>query len=152
MSPEDYDVVDHRADILSRMGRYEECLVERDKYVARYPEYPVAYLSRANDLLNVRRFNDAIDDYNTAIVLAPLLAKYPYLLMRRGDAFRLSGQTERAERDYQALLEEEKDSVLTSESWTPFAYSGLGNADKAIETMQFILANDTTDFTGSLVR
>ena len=150
MSPEDYDVVDLKADILSRMGRYEECLVERDKYVVRYPEYPVAYLSRANDLLNVRRFNDAIDDYNTAIVLAPLLAKYPYLLMRRGDAFRLSGQTERAERDYQALLEEEKDSVLTSESWTPFAYSGLGNADKAIETMQFILANDTTDFTGSL--
>lgn len=150
MNPDDYDVVDLKADILSRMGRYEECIIERDKYVAKYPEYPVAYLSRADDLLSARRFNDAIEDYNTAIVLAPSLAEYPYLLMRRGDAFRLTGQTENANRDYESLLQAEKDSVLTSESWTPFAYSGLGNSDKAIETMQYILRNDTTDIPGNL--
>lgn len=150
MSPEDYDVIDLKADILSRLGRYKECLVERDRYVAQYPEYPVAYLSRADDLLSARRFNEAIEDYNTAIVLAPTLAEYPYLLMRRGDAFRLTGQTENANRDYESLLHVEKDSVLTSESWTPFAYSGLGNSDKAIETIQFIIANDTTDICGNL--
>ena len=150
MAPDDYDVVDLKADILSRMGKYDDCIIERDKYVAKYPEYPVAYLSRADDLLSARRFNDAIEDYNTAIVLAPSLAEYPYLLMRRGDAFRLSGQTENANRDYESLLRVEKDSVLTSESWTPFAYSGLGNSDKAIETIQFIIANDTTDISGNL--
>ena len=150
MNPDDYDVVDLKADILSRMGKYDDCIIERDKYVAKYPEYPVAYLSRADDLLNARRFNDAIEDYNTAIVLAPSLAEYPYLLMRRGDAFRLTGQTENANRDYESLLRVEKDSVLTSESWTPFAYSGLGNSDKAIETIQFIIANDTTDIRGNL--
>ena len=150
MNPDDYDVVDLKADILSRMGKYDDCIIERDKYVAKYPEYPVAYLSRADDLLSARRFNDAIEDYNTAIVLAPSLAEYPYLLMRRGDAFRLTGQTENANRDYESLLHVEKDSVLTSESWTPFAYSGLGNSDKAIETIQFIIANDTTDICGNL--
>ena len=150
MNPDDYDVVDLKADILSRMGKYDDCIIERDKYVAKYPEYPVAYLSRADDLLSARRFNDAIEDYSTAIVLAPSLAEYPYLLMRRGDAFRLTGQTENANRDYESLLRVEKDSVLTSESWTPFAYSGLGNSDKAIETIQFIIANDTTDISGNL--
>lgn len=150
MNPDDYDVVDLKADILSRMGKYNDCIIERDKYVAKYPEYPVAYLSRADDLLSARRFNDAIEDYNTAIVLAPSLAEYPYLLMRRGDAFRLTGLTENANRDYESLLHVEKDSVLTSESWTPFAYSGLGNSDKAIEAIQFIIANDTTDISGNL--
>ena len=150
MSPDDYDIVDLKADILSRLGRYDECIIERNKYVAKYPEYPVAYLSRADDLLNAKRFNDAIEDYDTAVVLAPSLAEFPYLLMRRGDAFRLTGKPEKANRDYQSLLQAEKDSVLTAASWTPFAYSGLGNSDKAIETMQFILANDTTDISGSL--
>lgn len=150
MSPEDYDVIDLKADILSRLGRYKECLVERDRYVAQYPEYPVAYLSRADDLLSARRFNEAIEDYNTATVLAPTLAEYPYLLMRRGDAYRFIGKIDEADKDYEALLIAEKDSVLSADSWTPFAYSGLGNADKAIETMQFILANDTTDINGTL--
>lgn len=150
MSPEDYDVIDLKADILSRLGRYKECLVERDRYVAQYPEYPVAYLSRADDLLSARRFNEAIEDYNTAIVLAPTLAEYPYLLMRRGDAYRFIGKKDEADKDYEALLIAEKDLVLSADSWTPFAYSGLGNADKAIETMQFILANDTTDISGTL--
>lgn len=150
MSPEDYDVVDLKADILSRMGRYDECLIERDKYVSKYPEYPVAYLSRADDLLGARRFGDAIEDYNTAIVLAPSLAEYPYLLMRRGDALRFTGRISEAAKDYETLLKVEKDSVLSADSWTPFAYSGLGNVDKAIETMQFIIENDTTDVSGTL--
>lgn len=150
MSPEDYDVIDLKADILSLLGRYKECLIERDRYVAQYPEYPVAYLSRADDLLSARRFNEAIEDYNTAIVLAPELAEYPYLLMRRGDAYRFIGKKDEADKDYEALLVAEKDSVLSADSWTPFAYSGLGNADKAIETMQFILANDSTDVSGTL--
>ena len=150
MSPEDYDVIDLKADILSHLGRYKECLIERDRYVAQYPEDPVAYLSRADDLLSARRFDEAIEDYNTAIVLAPALAEHPYLLMKRGDAYRFIGKKDEADKDYEALLVAEKDSVLSADSWTPFAYSGLDNADKAIETMQFILANDTTDISETL--
>lgn len=150
MSPEDYGVVALKADILSHLGRYDECLIERDKYVAKYPEYPISYFSRADDLLNARRFSDAIEDYNTVIVLAPSLEEYPYLLMRRGDAFRLLGKNDEAKKDYEALLTAEKDSILSAESWTPFAYTGLGNAEKAIETMQYILENDTTDINGTL--
>ena len=79
MSPEDYDVIDLKADILSGLGRFDECIAERDKYVTKYPELPSAYLSRANDLLSIRRYNDAVEDYNAAIILDPKLAEYPYL-------------------------------------------------------------------------
>lgn len=150
MNPEDYDVVDLKADILSQMGKFDDCLIERDKYVAKYPEYTIAYLSRADDLLSARKFESAIEDYNTAVVLAPTLSDYAYLLMRRGDAYRFVGKDAEARKDYEHLLTVEKDSVLTSDSWTPFAYSGLGNRDKAIETIQFILSNDTTEASGNL--
>lgn len=150
MSPEDYEVIELKANILSEMGRFDECLIERNRYVAKYPEYPTVYLTRADDLLRARRFKDAIEDYNTAIVLAPSLAEYPYLLMRRGDAYRFIGNNEKAIKDYELLLKVEADSILSAESWTPFAYTGLGNAEKAIETLQFILSNDTTDIKGTL--
>lgn len=150
MSPDDYDVVDLKAEILSRMGNYEECLVERDRYLAQYPDNPFAYYQRANDRLNARRLDDAVEDFNTAIVLMPKIADDSYLLMRRGDAYRFLGKNEEARKDYEALIVVEKDSALTAASWTPFAYSGLGNAEKAIETMQTIMDNDTTDIAGTL--
>lgn len=149
MSPEDFDVVDLKADIFSCLGKYNECLAERDRYVAQFPENPLSYISRAEDLLNARRFSDAIEDYSTAFVLAPSLEEAPYLLMKRGDACRLIGRNDEAKKDYEALLAIEKDSVLNSGSWTPFAYSGLHDENKAIETMQYIIANDTTDVAGN---
>lgn len=150
MSPDDYEIIDLKADILSELGRYDDCFAERDRYVAKYPEYYFAYLSRAEDLMKVRRFDEAAEDYTTAMTIAPVVAEWPYILMKRGDAYRFTGNKEKADKDYEALLKAEKDSTLTADSWTPFAHTGLGNADKAIETMQYILVNDTTDVTGSL--
>lgn len=150
MEPEYNAAIDLKGDILSHLGRYEECLVERDKIISQFPEYFTAYFSRAEDLMAAKRYSDAIEDYNMVEVLEPNMGDVPYLLMKRGDAYRLTGKGEQARKDYERLLEVEKDSVLNSNSWTPFAYSGLGNAEKAIETMQHILANDTTDVSGNL--
>lgn len=150
LDPEDYEAIDLKADILSRLGRYDESLAERDKYISKYPGIAVSYLFRADDLMSARKFNEAIDDYNTSAVIVPLLSDSSYLLMRRGDAYRYVGKDAEAKKDYEHLLEVEKDSVLTANSWSPFAYSGLGNKEKAIETMQYILANDTSDVSGTL--
>ncbi len=150
MNPDDYDVIDLRADILACLGRYDECIAERSKYIARYPEFPLAYIKRADNLLDAHESEKAIEDYNTAVVLAPKLNEFPYLLIKRGDAYHLAGKDAEAVADYNNLLNVEKDSVLSSESWTPFAYSGLSNHEKAIETMKYIVDNDTTDITGSL--
>lgn len=150
MNAEDFDLVALKADILSSLQRYDECIAERDKYVAEFPDSPVAYINRAEDLMNCGKFEKALDDYNTAIVIAPVFNESTYILMKKGDANRLSGKQKEAADDYNQILALEKDSVLSSSSCTPFAYSGLGNAEKAIETMQYIIENDTTDIPDNL--
>ena len=150
MSPDDYDLVNLKANILSRYGRFDECLVERDRYLEKFPDSSIAYYQRAEDRMNARRYNEAVDDYNTAVVLAPFLGEYSFVIAKRGDAYRLSGKKEAADKDYELVLKMEKDSVLNSESFTPFAYSGLGNAEKAIETIQSVLSNDTTNVKNAL--
>lgn len=150
MSPEDYDVVELKASILSAMQRFDECIAERDRYVAKYPDDELAYLNRAEDLMCAGLFDKALEDYNTALVMAPYLAEATPLLVRRGDAARLSGKLNDAEADYRQILELEKDSTLTGNSWTAFAHSGLGEADKAIEAARYIVDNDTTNRVGNI--
>lgn len=150
MDTEDYELIDLKADILSDMMRFDECLAARDKYIERYPGMGLAYLSRAEDLMAAGKFEKAIEDYNTAGVIVPSLEESVYLLIKRGDAKRLSGNQKDAEIDYLKLLELEKDSTLNGNSWVPFAHSGLGNRDKALETMHYIIENDTTDVSGNV--
>ena len=150
LNTDDYDLVDLKADILCDMQRYDECIAERDKYVERYPDMAYSYINRAEDLMCAGKFEKAIDDYNTAFVIYPELNESVFLLMKRGDAYRLSGKKNKADSDYNKMIELEKDSALNGKSWTPFAYSGLGNKDMALETMLNIIDNDTTDISGNL--
>ncbi|MDE7414635.1 MAG: tetratricopeptide repeat protein [Muribaculaceae bacterium] len=150
MSPGDLNLLNLKSNILSNLGKFEESLAIMDQLVAMDPENPEIYFDRAEVCLNLKRFKEGIENYDTVVMLFPKFESFPRLLMRRGDAYRFTGQNDKARADYQRLIEVEKDSVLTSDSWTPFAYSGLGNAEKAIETMKFILDNDTTDRAGNL--
>lgn len=172
MDDEKLGVIKIKADILSSMGRYDECLKERDKCISIAPESPQGYFYRAFDYLKVRKYKEVVEDINTVMLLSPELQEFTSLLITRGDAYRLLGKTEEANKDYEKVIALESemmyaasDSVyvngvevqdtlcaaeLTAESYTPFAYSGLGNAEKAIETMTYILENDTTDVTGAL--
>lgn len=150
MDDEDVNTLKLKADILGSLGRYDECLEERDKCVSLYPEVADGYYYRANDYLAVRKYKEAVDDFNTAILLSPELQEIPFVLIRRGDAYRFLGKTKEASDDYNQVIKLEADSV--SRAWTPFAYSGLGNAEKAIEAMNYTLENDTTatDVAGNL--
>lgn len=150
MNNEDYDLVNLKADILCDLQRYDECLAERDKYIEKYPDEAVAYMNRAEDLMAAHRFEKAIEDYNTAAVLVPALEESAYFLMKVGDAYRLTGDFKTAETKYNKMLELEKDSTLDGDSWSHFAYSGLGNREKALETMQQIIDNDTTDLVDNI--
>lgn len=149
MNPDDYDLIDLKADILSRTGRLDEALEYRDKYVAKYPDSPYAYLYRADDYMKARRFDDAVSDFNTMLVISPELADFKHLLLKRADANRLTGNTEAATKDYQALLETERDSTLNVNSYTPFAYTGLGRNDEAVAAIKVILENDTLNKAGT---
>ncbi|MDE6341260.1 MAG: retroviral-like aspartic protease family protein [Muribaculaceae bacterium] len=150
MSPEDYDVVELKSRILSDMRRFDECIAEHDKIVARYPDSVLPYLNRAEDLMLAQRYDKALEDYSTALVMAPRLAEVTTFLVKKGDAARLCGKVKDAESDYRQILELEKDSTLNSNCWTAFAYSGLGEADKAIEAARYIVDNDTSEMSGNL--
>ena len=145
LNKEDDDLIELKAQILRNMRRYDECIAERDAYVAKYPGMILAYVNRAEDLMAARRFERAAEDYNTAMMLEPSIAESTYFLMKRGDANRLAGKQADAEADYRRIIEIEQDSIPVEYSWIAFAYSALGNADKAIETALYVLDNDTTD-------
>lgn len=150
MDPEDYDLVDLKADILSSLCRFEECLVERTRYISKYPESPYAYGMRAEELNSLKRYKDAIDDLNTAFVLNPELENMSYFLYRRAEAYRFDGQTEMAVNDYNKIIQLEKDSLMTTQSLSPYAYSGLGNIEKSIQSISQVLENDTVNNTNAL--
>lgn len=141
INPEDYEIVDLRAMALAKLGRISESISERDRIVAEFPGSYLAYFERADDNMRALRFKDAIEDFNTSAIILPEISDLPYFLMRRGDAYRLSGNTAKASADYTHLLEIEKDSVLSTGSYSPFGYSGLGDHAKAVESMKYILDN-----------
>lgn len=144
IDPEDYEGMSQRADILSNLGRYTECLEERDKYVAQYPESAYGYLCRAYDRQSARLNEEAIEDFNMVELLAPKISDVSSFFLNRGDSYRFIGKLAEANKDYNRVLELECDSVMTSESCSPLAYAHLGNSEKAIEKTREVLKNDTT--------
>lgn len=142
--------IDVKAEALERLARFDEAIAERTTLVEQYPDYSQPYIDRAEDYLALRQFDKALEDYNTAIILSPKLEEWSHILMKRADINRFLGNAEAARKDYEKMVEVEKDSALTAASWLPFAYSQLGERDKAIETMKYIVANDTTDTIGNL--
>lgn len=149
-SPGDTEALDLKASCLASLGRLEESLADRDLLIAAEPENPWYYLLRGLDKMDARLFGEAVDDFDAAVALQEEYGRFPLLLERRGDALRLMGKADRARADYEAVLEVEKDSVITKMVWTPFAHSGLGNTEKAVEIMEIVLANDTIDRPGTL--
>lgn len=150
MEPDNHSMLMSRAAILSKMGRFDESIADYSAYIDQYPSLAFSYLSRAEDLMSAHRFDEAIEDYTTATVILPIMEESTYLLMKRGDAYRLSGKKELAEADYKMLIDLENDSVDTESSYTPFALTGLGENQKAIELMKGIVESDTTDLAGAL--
>ena len=150
MNPEDTRALDSKADILIRLNRLDDAVAEQSKIISDYPDHILGYIGRAGTLMDADRLDEALEDYNIIFTLLPSLSDVNYLLTHRADAYRLLGRTSEAEADYRHMIEIEKDSTLSSKSWIAFAYSGLGDHEKAIETMQTILANDTTDRDGNL--
>lgn len=141
--------IDLKATALEKLGRFNEALIERNTLVEQYPEFAQAYRDRAEIYLALRKFDKALEDINTAAIVAPELEEFPHFLLKRADINRFLGNNDQARKDYDKMIEIEKDSTLTVDSWIPFAYSNTGERDKAIETMKYIVEKDTTDSIGS---
>lgn len=150
MDSDDLTLLDLKRSALSQLGRYDEALQTIDAYISLYPSDFSVYTYKGDLLMDKEDWNEALKNYNLSMTLEPMLETYPYALLKRGDAYRKLGQKEKAMADYNKLLEVEKDSVLDTNSWTPFALNGLGHNQEAIETMRTIVENDTIDKNGSM--
>ncbi|MCH5224892.1 MAG: tetratricopeptide repeat protein [Muribaculaceae bacterium] len=149
ISPQNYEAIDIKAGILSQLQRLEEAVETRTQYLEANPESSLSYFDNGEDKMNLGLFNQAIEDFNTAAVIFPFLEEVEFFLIKRADAYNLTGQKEKALADYRKVIELEKDSVAATRMWTPFAYTGLGDNQKAEQTMLEIIANDTTDSAGN---
>lgn len=145
MAPDDLEISSVRAKILINLGRLEDALAQEEEILKNNPEYAVGYLSKGELDIQTGCYEDAIEDFNAATAVIPLLNDASPVLMKRGDAYRLAGRQAEAEADYHRIIEVEKDSTLSAGSYIQFAYSGLGDHEKAIKTMKEIIANDTTE-------
>lgn len=142
ISPEDDDLFDLKADILVDLGKFEEGECWRTKYIEKNPGVAFGYLIRARDRMKIRKYKEAVDDYETLIAIIPSLEESRMIQRRYADALRMSGKILQSNQIYNKIISLEKDSVPNISSESPFAYAGLGNKQKADELMTQILTKN----------
>lgn len=145
MAPEDYDLIELKANILSDLGRYDESLTERTKYISKYPSYSFAYLARANDFMMAKRFKDAINDYETAIAILPILSELCSTNLKIADSNRLIGDKNNAQEYYNKALNALDDYIEKDLLDYAMIYSGLGNIQKTEDAISEYLQTDSTE-------
>lgn len=104
--------------------------------LAKAGEHPRAYVGRANALIDIGRYDDAISDCTKAI---KLISSYPEAYYNRGLAYLKKGEQDPAIRDFSRTLElvpDHTDSLLNrGNAWTE-----KGEYDRAISDFNRALA------------
>lgn len=131
---------DKRADFYFEAGNIDKAIAEYDNMIASNPDLEPIYYSRGWAKFLTGDINGALEDLTMSIALDPKDA-HSYAI--RGDIYMKQGKTEHAEADYRKVIEIEN----TPEKYdcAHYAYHGLGQDEKAIEVMQQILENDSTN-------
>ena len=127
------DVTLARAQLLSMLERYDDSLVEYDKYLGFRGDDETAVLGKADLLLRMDRIDDALATYADAAEQWPnsalTLNAYGYTLADRTDRYEeAAGLIERA-------LAEEPDSPAIIDSWGWVLYK-LGRNEEALAELE----------------
>lgn len=140
MTPDDLDLISSKADILGESGDINGAIAEWSNYIERTPDFFGGYYRRGFFEDNSGRTDDALDDYEMAIMLQP---DYAYSYLGKGDMLIRKGQTEAAKEAYRKVVE--LDTVPNNSSCAMYALLALGEKDKAIDFMNRVIENDSTD-------
>lgn len=140
MSPDNLDLISSKADILGESGDVDGAIAEWSKYIDKSPDFFGGYYRRGffEDLS--LQTDAAIEDYDMSIMLNP---DYAYAYLGKGDMLIRKGQTEDAMEAYRKVIE--LDTVPTTSSCAMYAYLALGEKEKAVDFMETVIANDSTD-------
>lgn len=131
------DYMEQLTNVYSDLDSLEQCLQIYDSYIAQYPESEAAYHMRAQTHFLAGNYTSAIDDYTTTITLD---TKDTYARYMRGRAHYIMGDTLKANKDFQRVVDDTKNSVETA-----FAYIFLGQNEEAKHLADSILLADSVE-------
>lgn len=140
MRPDDMDLITTKADVLGESGDIDGAIAELSRYIEKAPDFFYGYYRRGFYEDNSGRTDEALTDYDMAIMLEP---KYAYAYLGKGDMLMRKGGTAKAMETYRKVVE--RDTVPNNQSCAMYALLALGERDKAIDFMQQVIANDSTD-------
>ncbi|RKY33117.1 MAG: hypothetical protein DRP74_01015 [Candidatus Omnitrophota bacterium] len=93
---------------------WQRCSVWKDSFslwgdvIRQYPEYPIAYNNRGCAYLDAGAYEQAITDFNQAIMITP---KYITAYLNRARAFVLKGEFTKARAEYERVLGIDPDNL-----------------------------------------
>lgn len=136
----DYSYIAEKANLLNEMGKQKEAIAQVDKFISRYPDSYWGYASRGLYKRYGKDIDGAIEDYSMSIALNKDNADSYF---GRAEMYALKGDRKAAEADYRKVIE--LDTIPGNNAYAMFAYLGLGQKDKAVETMNEIISKYPTD-------
>lgn len=140
MRPDDLDLISSKADILGESGDVDGAIAEWTRYIDKSPDFFGGYYRRGFFKDLSQQTDAAIEDYDMSIMLNP---DYAYAYLGKGDMLLRKGQTEGAMEAYRKVIE--LDTVPNTSSCAMYAYLALGELEKAVDFMERVIANDSTD-------
>lgn len=140
MRSEDLDLISSKADILGESGDVDGAIAEWTRYIDKSPDFFGGYYRRGFFKDLSQQTEAAIEDYDMSIMLNP---DYAYAYLGKGDMLLRKGQTEGAMEAYRKVIE--LDTVPNTSSCAMYAYLALGDKEKAVDFMERVIANDSTD-------
>lgn len=124
------------ADIYNEMDSVDLAIAWADKAIALHPDFANWYYRRGWYADKDGRWDDAIEDYNTAITINP---KYAYALLCRGQLFLFQGKEDQARKDFEKVVSIEPWPGNIDKPCAQYAYLYLGDTAKAIAFMDSVL-------------
>ena len=140
MNPDDLDLISTKGNILGESGDIDGSIAEWTNYIERSPDSFWGYYRRGFFEDNDNRTDAALEDYNMSIMLQP---DYAYAYLGKGDMLMRKGQTDDAMEAYRKVVE--LDTVPNNSSCAMYALLVLGEKDKAVDFMNRVIENDSTD-------
>lgn len=138
IDPDNVDAITTKGDILGDLGDYDGAIREWTTYIDLVPDYFGGYYRRGFFEDYSERTDEALSDYEMAILLEP---KDAYAHLGKGDMLMRKGDSENALDEYKKVIE--LDTIPNNSSCAMYAFLALGEKDKAIDFMNRMIEQDS---------
>lgn len=140
LNSDDSDYLIDKAGVLDCLGRKKDAISFFDKVIEKTPDYEDVYYLKGLVEESAKMNEEAIEDYSMNIALYP---EHAYAYCRRAKLYMAENKKDEAVADYEKTIE--LDTVPNNYSIAMFAFLDLGRKQEAIDFMERVIANDTTN-------